>query len=103
MLTTENGARASSTKYLVVLTDGLFSNFTDARIQASFLRQNGVTIFAVCFGKSIYHGELIELTSNFRHVFSPFNKDGVNAILKRNVMETCPGRWELICLGVYAV
>lgn len=91
ILDEENGARSLVPKYVLVLTDGLFSDSQDASLQASMLDDMGVEIIVIGIGQQVLHMELMNIASHWAKVFPSTNNDAVNVIFIRHVMQECPG------------
>ena len=84
VLQTINGARDQSDvrHYVILLTDGLSSDPTDAVYEANLLKAKGVKIFSVAIGVSIRHEELLEISTFKDYVFQMSTEDSLQALLK---------------------
>ncbi|XP_053374160.1 uncharacterized protein LOC123531094 [Mercenaria mercenaria] len=76
------GVRSSVEHYVIVLTDGLSSDPTDTKLQAAYLKSNGVKIYAIAIGRSVNHEELLGIATYPKHVFPMYTSDALQNLLK---------------------
>ena len=82
----------NTSKYVILLSDGLSSNQHNAIAQATALRYQGVSILTVGVGDEVAQEELIYITGTLDHVFSPRNDDLVKVMMQETVHYNCSGR-----------
>lgn len=73
MFTEGNGARMGIPKFLIILTDGTQTKYTDAedpREIGEELRKSGITIFTIGIGSGINKTELVELAGSKENSFA---------------------------------
>ena len=91
ILTLKHGARPVKT-YVIVITDGLFTDRLAAIKNANKLKQDHVDVISVAAGGQILHNDLMKISSS-GHVFPLTSKDVLQSILISSVMLECPGMY----------
>ena len=81
----------SVAKYVIVLTDGLSSDIKDTKLRSSELHNDGVIVVSIGVGSNVNHGELLDIASHRKYVFSLHTTDALHDILE-NAMTGCKGR-----------
>ena len=81
----------NTSKYVILLSDGLSSNHSNAISQANALRYQGVSILTVGIGDQVAQEELIYISGTLDHVFSPSNNDLTKTVIQETVHHTCSG------------
>jgi len=78
----------SVAKYVSVLTDGLSSDIKDTKLRSSELHNDGVIVVSIGVGSNVNHGELLDISSHRKYVFSLHTTDALRALLE-NAMTGC--------------
>ena len=84
----------NTSKYVILLSDGLSSNQSNAISQATALKYQGVSILTVGVGDQVAQEELIYISGLLDHVFSPTNNDLTMTVLQETIESNCSGEWE---------
>lgn len=91
ILTSKHGFRRVKT-YVIVISDGLFSDRHDAIMNANKLKQDNIDVISVAVGAQILHNDLLKISST-GHIFALKSKDVLQYILISRVMPECPGMY----------
>ncbi|WAR23898.1 hypothetical protein MAR_037567 [Mya arenaria] len=86
-----NGARNGVGRYVIVLTDGLFSNPLKSRESAHILHsQTNAYIYAIAAGSVVKPQGLLDISSSYRNVYPIGMHDSIQNVLKQT-MFGCEG------------
>lgn len=91
-----NGARFVNAytfnTHVVIFSDGLSSDRTDAIARAEKLKQDGVVVIAIGIGPQVYHQELLDIASDPSKMLSARNNDLMHYFRRYRVTDQCLGK-----------
>jgi len=93
VLSPGRGARNNVGKYIIVLSDGLFSKPVSAVELAARLKSDiNAKIYSVGVGEQVLNTNLIDIAQSYDHVYTTDTPDAVQSVLNE-AMFGCSGNW----------
>jgi len=93
VLSPGRGARSNVGKYVIVLSDGLFSKPVSAVESAERLKSDmNAKIYSVGVGEQVLNTNLIDIAQSYNHVYTTDTPDAVQSVLNE-AMFGCAGNW----------